>query len=401
MIFILLVLCILSIVLYLVVYKKGTVGPSTAAAPVVESTQRTEPVVNTKVPTSGSDSARSASRGDESSTVAGVGITKQSQHGAIGHTTPLSEPVSKASGQRPPTVKAAVDVLVQSPQQIPLSTVSAAKDTPIRQPEVTAAQGPASETLVQSIPTIHAAPPLVQSSGDSGTSGFEAKIQATVRDTGPSPSVQEVGQHGPPPSSIPPKGVNPQAGPDPMPPPQAPAKIVSPPVDPIEENRRRSFVRLAELRPDESNQINDNVRNMLFKINESCFTDALTRIGALAGGSGASASVPYVILQIKKDGPTTMTKTEKELRKSLKIHLDKGNSNMCRLARFKFKDGVGSPLIFHDYTPYVGEYAPQYNPLTHVIDGTRCEWKECYCETRESAFRMDALKYVSILVPQK
>lgn len=175
--------------------------------------------------------------------------------------------------------------------------------------------------------------------------------------------------------------------------------------DTSEEKRKKNFVRLSDLRPEEKDQINANVRNLYIKLNGSCFKDALERIKSLAGNDSATASVQYVVLQMRQDDGKHMTDSERYLQKSLKIHLDEKNSNQCRLARFKIAKSDSTTdqivVVFEDYTPYVGENDPIYNPYTHTIDGTVCVWKECYCEAREAAFRLNNLKYVKILVPRK
>lgn len=181
----------------------------------------------------------------------------------------------------------------------------------------------------------------------------------------------------------------------------APSKAdppLSTPTDSLQTATRNSFVRIEELKPEERNQIDDRVGSMWFDINEKCFLDALERIKSLDG------SVPeHVVLQVNRGDDNRLTKTEKDLRKSLSIQLDKNDNGSCRLARFKLKGlkPESSPVSFHDFTPYVGGYAPIYNPSKHVIDGTRSEWKECYCKTGQTASVLSNLKYVSILVPKR
>ncbi|KAG8310847.1 hypothetical protein J6590_055924 [Homalodisca vitripennis] len=176
----------------------------------------------------------------------------------------------------------------------------------------------------------------------------------------------------------------------------------SPPNPPAVVSRRMTdFVKISEMIPEEKSFTDEKLNTCHITVNSKCLMGAIDRIKELAP-AGTTSDVSFLVVQFKQSDNQSLKRHEKSLRKALKVHLDKNNNNMCRLARFKFRSGYGSPLEFYDFTPYLGKFAPLYNPYTNAADGrTRCEWKKCFSETWFDKSKCANLKYVSILVPKK
>ncbi|KAG8310841.1 hypothetical protein J6590_055918 [Homalodisca vitripennis] len=156
----------------------------------------------------------------------------------------------------------------------------------------------------------------------------------------------------------------------------------SPPNPPAVVSRRMTdFVKISEMIPEEKSFTYEKLNTCHITVNGKYLMGAIARIKELAP-AGTTGDVSFLVVQFKESDNQSLKGHEKSLRKALKVHLDKNNNNMCRLARFKFRSGYRSPFEFYDFTPYLGKFAPLYNPYTNAAHGqTRCEWKKCFSET--------------------
>lgn len=165
--------------------------------------------------------------------------------------------------------------------------------------------------------------------------------------------------------------------------------------------RKEGCASISELTLEERENVDENVGNLVVCLNTRCLSGRLDSIKRVAPQSnGTVPDQPYLVLHFDKSNDGSLSKSERSVRKSLKIH----SGDKCRLARFKLSQSVEpgefTAYEFCGYTPYVGEHSPRYNPYTSKTDEkVRCEWVKCHCETKLNGAVVKTLKYALVLTP--
>lgn len=107
----------------------------------------------------------------------------------------------------------------------------------------------------------------------------------------------------------------------------------------------------------------------------------------------------YVVAYFNKANDKSLTTaTDKFIRKSFKIALE--GTDTFRFARFRIneRDKDFFRLEVHDYTPYIEQQNPKYNPINHTISMERSFWLEVDAKLYHKSEEIKANK-LSILVP--